>query len=154
MNPCPCGYLGEDRCRCTAEQVQHYRARISGPLLDRIDIHIEVSAVPYEKLQSEPEGESSGELRKQVISARKLQHQRQACLNKDLSIRSIEQHCALDAQARTLLNRAMERLSLSARAYHRIVRLARTIADLAQSDNIESPHLGEEIHLRCLDRRG
>ncbi|MGA8260452.1 MAG: YifB family Mg chelatase-like AAA ATPase [Arenicellales bacterium] len=153
MNPCPCGYLGEDRCRCTAEQVQRYRARISGPLLDRIDIHIEVPTVPHEKLQAEPEGESSGELRTQVIAAQELQHRRQGCLNKDLSIRAIEQHCALDASTRTLLNRAMERLGLSARAYHRIVRLARTIADLAQSDHIESPHLGEAIQLRCLDRR-
>jgi magnesium chelatase family protein len=153
MNPCPCGYLGEDRCRCTEEQVQRHRARISGPLLDRIDIHIEVPTVPYEKLQSEPEGESTDALRKQVIAAQQVQQDRQACLNKDLSIRSLERYCALNPSTQTLLNRAMEQLGLSARAYHRIVRLARTIADLAQSDNIESPHLGEAIQLRCLDRR-
>jgi magnesium chelatase family protein len=152
MNPCPCGYLGEDRCRCTEEQVQRYRARISGPLLDRIDIHIEVPTVSYEKLQSELEGESSVELRERVIAAQELQRQRQGCLNKDLSIPSTERHCALNDSTRSLLNRAMEQLGLSARAYHRIVRLARTIADLEQSDSIESSHLGEAIQLRCLDR--
>lgn len=153
MNPCPCGYLGESRCRCTPDQIQRYRARISGPLLDRIDIHIEVPAVSHEKLHKEPTGPSTLDLREQVITARNLQLQRQNCLNKDLNIRSMEQHCALNSSAQSLLNRAMEKLGLSARAYHRIVRLARTIADMASSENIETLHIGEAIQLRYLDRR-
>jgi len=153
MNPCPCGYLGEDRCRCTPDQIQRYRARISGPLLDRVDIHIEVPAVPYDKLRGESEGESTAELRKHVVAAQRFQLRRQNCLNKDLNIRSTERHCALNAQAQSLLNRSMEQLDLSARAYHRIVRLARTIADLSQSQAIGTEHISEAIQLRCLDRR-
>jgi len=153
MNPCPCGYLGEERCQCTPDQIQRYRARISGPLLDRVDIHIEVPAVSPEKLQSEPEGEATRELRERVASAREIQVQRQNCLNKDLNIRATDQYCALNAHAQSLLYRAMEQLGLSARAYHRIVRLARTIADIAECEEIETLHLSEAIQLRCLDRR-
>lgn len=150
---CPCGYLGDTRCRCTPEQIQKYRARISGPLLDRIDVHVEVPAVPHEKLHEAPEGRSTSELRKQVAVAQSCQLQRQDCLNKDLNIQSMENHCALSSPARSLLNGAMEKLGLSARAYHRVIRLARTIADLADSGSIETEHVAEAVQLRCLDRR-
>lgn len=153
MNPCPCGYLGEERCQCTPDQIQKYRARISGPLLDRIDIHIEVPAVAHEQLRAQPEGESTAELRQQVADAQKFQLQRQGRLNSDLNIRSTEERCPLGPSTQSLLNRAMERLGLSARAYHRIVRLARTVADLAASESIETLHVSEAIQLRCLDRR-
>jgi len=152
MNPCPCGYLGDERCRCTPDQVQRYRARISGPLLDRIDIHIEVPAVPYNKLREEPAGEPTQALRDRVAAARGTQRARQGCLNKDLSVRGTDRHCALDPAGQTLLDRAMQRLGLSARAYHRIIRLARTIADLAGEEVIDNAHIGEAIQLRCLDR--
>ncbi|HSH43709.1 MAG TPA: YifB family Mg chelatase-like AAA ATPase, partial [Arenicellales bacterium] len=153
MNPCPCGYLGDSRCQCTFEQVQKYRARISGPLLDRIDIHVEVPAVAHDKLHDEPEGAGTAELREQVIAAQSRQYQRQDCLNRDLGVKTMDAHCRLDEPGRTLLTRAMERLGLSARAYHRVIRLARTIADLDQCDDIDAAHIGEAIQLRCLDRR-
>jgi magnesium chelatase family protein len=121
--------------------------------LDRIDIHIEVPAVSHDKLREQPEGESTYEIRKQVMAAQEFQLQRQDCLNKDLNIRSTEQHCGLDSSVQSLLNRAMEQLGLSARAYHRIVRLARTIADLSQDQHIETAHISEAIQLRYLDRR-
>jgi len=152
MNPCPCGYLGEERCRCTPDQIQRYRARISGPLLDRIDIHVEVPAVPHQKLRGEPEGESSAGVRERVAAAQEVQRNRQGCLNKDLHGRLMESHCILDAAARSLLEQAMERLGLSARAYHRVIRLARTIADLADCAGIDAAHVGEAVQLRCLDR--
>jgi len=135
------------------DQIQRYRARISGPLLDRVDIHIEVPAVSHDKLHAEPEGESTAEVRLQVAAAQNFQLRRQGCLNKDLNIRSTERHCALRSPAQSLLNRAMEQLGLSARAYHRIVRLARTIADLEQNVDIETSHISEAIQLRYLDRR-
>jgi magnesium chelatase family protein len=153
MNPCPCGYLGDARCRCTPEQIQKYRARISGPLLDRIDIHVEVPAVSHENLRGEPEGASTRMLREPVLAARNIQSGRQGCLNNDLRVRETERHCPLDDAAQSLLERAMSRLDLSARAYHRVIRLARTIADLAGAAHIDPEHVGEAIQLRCLDRR-
>jgi magnesium chelatase family protein len=153
MNPCPCGYLGDERCRCTPDQVQRYRGRISGPLLDRIDIHIEVPAVPHDKLREAPAGDSTEALRQQVIAARKRQIDRQGGLNYALTGPALDRHGALDDAAQSLLDRAMHRLGLSARAYHRVIRLARTIADLAPSEGIEEAHIGEAIQLRCLDRQ-
>jgi len=153
MNPCPCGYLGDSRCQCTVEQVHRYRARVSGPLLDRVDIHIEVPAVPHATLHEEPEGESSAELREQVLAAQSLQRERQDSLNKDLNVQSMTAHCTLNRSTQSLLNQAMDRLGLSARAYHRVIRLARTIADLEHCETIADAHIGEAIQLRCLDRR-
>lgn len=122
-------------------------------MLDRIDIHIEVPAVTHEKLHEEPEGAGTAELREEVIAAHDRQYQRQGCVNTDLNIQSMERHCALTREVQALLNRAMDRLGLSARAYHRVIRLARTIADLAQCQDIDTAHIGEAIQLRCLDRR-
>lgn len=151
-NPCPCGYLGEDHCRCTTEQIQRYRARISGPLLDRIDMHIEVPAIPPNNLSNPKTGETSQAIRKRVIDARQRQQQRQACLNRELSGDLLERYCRLDQQGEKILNQAMVTLGLSARAYHRIIRLSRSIADLEQSEHIHSTHITEAISYRILDR--
>jgi magnesium chelatase family protein len=158
MNPCPCGYLGDPgaRCRCTAEQVARYRGRISGPLLDRIDLHVEVPRLAPEHLGSDPDPrvESSAAVRRRVESARALQLERAGRPNQALGPREIERVCALDDAGRHLMARALQRLGLSARAYHRVLKVARTIADLAGSADIEPPHLSEAIGYRRLDRRG
>jgi magnesium chelatase family protein len=155
MNPCPCGYLGDSvsKCRCTAEQVQRYRQRISGPLLDRLDMHVEVPRVPVELLrETNAPDESSSQVAMRVNAARALQIARQNKVNSQLSSAEVERHCAPDASARVVLERAMQRFALSARAYHRILKLARTIADLANADSITTPHVSEAIGLRKLDR--
>ncbi|MCG6974799.1 MAG: YifB family Mg chelatase-like AAA ATPase [Acidiferrobacterales bacterium] len=154
MNPCPCGYAGDDsgRCRCTIDQILRYRARVSGPLLDRIDMHIEVPALPREQLlKKRANGESSALVRQRVQSARAHQVQR-GQLNAKLDNRQIEQYCDLSEKDTALLESAIERLGLSARAYHRILKVARTIADLDDSDSIKTGHLSEAIRYRCLDR--
>jgi magnesium chelatase family protein len=156
MNPCPCGYLGDSggRCRCTAEQVQRYRARISGPLLDRIDMHVEVPRVSHATLRGKHDqcGETSTQVRMRVERARTRQLTRAGAPNHALGTRQVESACRLnDADAR-LLEQAIERLGLSARAYHRILKVARTIADLADSDDIKTQHLSEAISYRKLDR--
>lgn len=157
MNPCPCGYHGDvnGRCRCTVEQVQRYRARVSGPLLDRIDMHIEVPRLPRELLRAGPEnsGETSAQVRARVATARALQTQRTNKPNCALSNRQIERVCRLNDGDAKLLEQAIERLGLSARAYHRILKVARTIADLAGSEAINTAHLSEAISYRRLDRR-
>lgn len=152
MNPCPCGYWGDPngRCRCSAEQVQRYRNRISGPLLDRIDLHVEVPRLPLEQLQGE-RGEASATVRERVVRARQRQRQRGG-LNSGLAVGAVEQHCPLQADDQSLLAKAMERLRLSARSYHRILKVARTIADLDHADAIASHHLAEALGYRCLDR--
>jgi magnesium chelatase family protein len=154
MNPCPCGYLGDPsgRCHCNINQIERYRRKLSGPLLDRIDMHVEVPRVPYEVLQGPP-GEASDIVRARVSHARERQQQRGNVLNSRLSNRQLESFCHLGEADRRLLQHAMERLQLSARAYHRILKVARTIADLAGRENIESIHLGEAIGYRQLDRR-
>lgn len=156
MNPCPCGYLGDPkgRCRCTMEQVQRYRARISGPLLDRIDIQIEVPPVPLKQLRSEPEGtmETSRQIQARVEAARQRQLARSGQPNSGLSNREVERTCRLGDKDYRLLDQALEQLGLSARAYHRILKLARTIADLEGSEAICTPHLSEAIGYRRLDR--
>lgn len=157
MNPCPCGYLGHQngRCHCSADQVRRYRARLSGPLLDRIDMHIEVPTVGLEDIQSRKQHaseETSQEVRKRVIAAREKQWHRQDCANSRLSGRNLEQHCQLQSQDARLLAQAIERLGLSARAYHRILKIARTIADLAGADAIMTQHISEALTYRRLDR--
>jgi magnesium chelatase family protein len=155
MNPCPCGYLGDaaGKCRCTAEQIQRYRMRISGPLLDRLDMHIEVPRVPAEALQTQHvEPETSQMVAARVNQARVVQWQRQGRCNARLSALDIDRYCAPDAAAQALLLRAMQKFSLSARAYHRILKVARSIADLDDCASINQSHVGEAIALRRLDR--
>jgi magnesium chelatase family protein len=156
MNPCPCGYLGDSsgRCHCTLDQIARYRSRISGPLLDRIDMHIEVPRVDHETLFSEcPQGEAgSATIRQRVTAARELAYRRSGCANADLPVRQIDRFCRPDRTGRALLEQAMSRLNLSHRAYHRILKLARTIADLQGSVAIEANHIGEAIGYRRLDR--
>lgn len=158
MNPCPCGYLGDPKheCRCTPTQIQRYRARISGPLLDRIDIHVEAPALSLAELRSDQPGEPSSALRARIENARAVQQQRfrgtRTSANARMTQAQIRQHCALRPDLGDLLQQAMEQLNLSARAYDRIRKVARTIADLAGSAEIESPHLLEAIQYRSLDR--
>lgn len=154
MNPCPCGYLGHygGRCRCTPDQVARYRGKISGPLLDRIDMQIEVPAVSEEDLMRQASGESSITIRQRVEAAYRLQLSRQGKANSQLTVKEIDEHCTSDAPAENLLKQAISRLNLSARAYHRILKVARTIADLAASDGIISTHIAEAVQYRKLDR--
>ena len=155
MNPCPCGYLGDPsgRCHCTAEQVARYRARISGPLLDRIDMQLEVPRLsPTELAGPRPPTESSAAVRERVCAARARAETRGGGPNSQLQPAGIEQHCQLDDTSRALISTAMQRLGLSARAYHRILKLARTIADLDDSPAITPAHLSEAIGYRRLDR--
>jgi magnesium chelatase family protein len=153
MNPCPCSYLGDPsgRCRCTAEQVQRYRSKISGPLLDRIDIQIEVPRLPFEQLQGEP-GEISAVVRKRVEAAQQVQRDRNGVLNSELNNKQIDTVCKIIENDKRLLHQVMERFQLSARAYHRILKLARTIADMEGVETILISHLTEAIGYRCLDR--
>ena len=157
MNPCPCGYLGDPsgRCHCTSEQVSRYRGKISGPLLDRIDMHLEVPRVSHEVLRKgSPEGEeSSATIRQRVIQARNLAITRSGKANSKLTAAEVKQICTLTEQGHQLLEQAMNSFGLSHRAYHRILKLARTIADLAGSEQIEIPHLSEAIGYRKLDRQ-
>jgi len=153
MNPCKCGWLGDPsgRCHCSSEQVARYRSRISGPLLDRIDLHVEVPRLAFADMQG-PQGECSAGVRKRVTAARKVQLQRNGTLNSRLTHRQIDATCMLNKPDRLLLERAMEKLQLSARAYHRILKLARTIADMAESTSIRTEHLTEAVSYRKLDR--
>jgi magnesium chelatase family protein len=158
MNPCPCGHLGDARhaCRCTPAQVQRYRARISGPLLDRIDLHTEAPALTLAELRNSQLGETSSAMRGRIEAARHRQLLRFAggtgTTNARMGHAQIRRHCAIDARLGDLLQQAMEQLRLSARAYDRILKVARTIADLAGADVIAREHLLEAIHYRSLDR--
>jgi magnesium chelatase family protein len=155
MNPCPQGYScdGKDLCRCTPEQQIKHRNRISAPLLDRIDIHIEVPKLDKKALDpNSPSGESSAAIRARVAAAYARQLERAGKCNAELSAPEVEQHCRVNSADLHLLEQAMDKLQLSARAYHRILKLARTIADLADSDNITTAHLSEAISYRSLDR--
>lgn len=159
MNPCPCGYLGSsDRaCTCSPTAVDRYRSRISGPLLDRIDLHVDVPAVPVRELSGRSGGESSKIIRDRVIAARNRQLDRfsgtPTRANGQMTLKQIQAHCELDGNGQQLLERAIDRLGLSARAYSRILKVARTIADLEGEDRIASAHLAEAIGYRSLDRR-
>lgn len=155
MNPCPCGFANDNsnRCRCTAIQKTRYRNKISGPLLDRIDLHVQVNTIPVADLQSKPEGESSATVRARVIQNHDKQLVRQNKRNARLSGVELHQHCLLGQAEKALLAEAMERLKLSGRAYDRILRVSRTIADISGSENIEIPHISEALAYRSLDRQ-
>jgi magnesium chelatase family protein len=159
MNPCPCGYLGDAKhaCKCNPMQIERYMGRISGPLLDRIDLHIEVPAVPYQELAARQDGTSSARMREQVLRARAVQARRFGGdgqrLNSRMNSRQLRRCCILDTEGQRLLQTAMEELGLSARAHDRILRVARTIADLDGSEAIRPGHLTEAIGYRSLDRK-
>jgi magnesium chelatase family protein len=158
LNPCPCGYRTDPRrtCHCTVPQIERYMSKISGPLLDRIDIHIEVPAVAYRELSGDSQGTSSADMRKQVVTARQIQAERlrgtPVRYNADMPHRMIRKHCALDAASRDVLQASMNEMGFSARAHDKILRVARTIADLEQSEPIRAHHLSEAINYRMLDR--
>ncbi len=158
MNPCPCGFRGDPRrsCNCSPPQIERYLGRISGPLLDRIDIHIEVPPVPFRELSDKTEGTSSAEIREQVVEARRRQTQRfrteNVRVNGKMKPPQIRRHCRLQPDAEELMKQAMEDMGLSARAHDKILRISRTIADLAQSEHINVVHLSEAINYRTLDR--
>lgn len=161
MNPCPCGYYTDPTkdCSCTPPMIQKYMAKISGPLLDRIDLHIEVPAVKYRELASKERGETSEHIRARVIEAREIQRRRFAgrkglFANADMLSKDIREFCRIDAQGEELLKMAITKLGLSARAYDRILKVGRTIADLAHSNDIRPEHIGEAIQYRSLDREG
>ena len=154
MNPCPCGYFGDPvrECTCSLGMVSKYQKRVSGPLMDRIDIHVEVPRVEYDKLSSDRLGEPSAKIRARVERAREMQRQRfegtRLACNADMGPAEVRQFCEVDAAGKSLLRAAMQQLQMSARAYHRILKLARTIADLARSERIETAHLAEAIQYR------
>lgn len=154
MNPCPCGYLGDTLkgCSCTEEQIKRYRHKISGPLLDRIDMHLEVPRLAKGQLSQKTAEETSDVVRERVLKARAIQETRSHLPNAHYSPKEIRQFCALDDTAQQLLENAMEKLGLSARAYHRIVKVARTIADLAGEEMIQASFIAEAIQFRQLDR--
>ena len=154
MNPCKCGWLGDPsgRCHCTSEQVLKYRGKISGPLLDRIDMHVEVPRLGFDDMQG-PQGECSASVRIRVTATRNVQLHRNGTLNSRLTHQQIDTVCTLNESDRILLQQAMTKLQLSARAYHRILKLARTIADMDEAENIQTRHLMEAINYRKLDRR-
>jgi magnesium chelatase family protein len=162
MNPCPCGYYGSNvkghQCTCTPTMIQKYMSRISGPLLDRIDIHVEVPAVEYDELSADPRGEKSVDIRMRVNEARKIQLERFAdnphiFSNADMESKHLRKYCKIDQECKQLLKIAIEKLGLSARAYDRILKVSRTIADLDKSSDINPAHISEAIQYRSLDRK-
>ena len=159
MNPCPCGFLGDPKreCTCSFLQIQRYRAKISGPLMDRIDIHLEVPSVPYKDLAAVGEEASSAEILTRVMATREIQNNRLngtgIHCNAQMNSRQIKKFCEIDAESSLLLEKAMDRFGLSARAHARILKIARTIADLEGSPHIRAPHVAEAIQYRTLDRR-
>ncbi len=158
LNPCPCGYYPDkNKCRCTSTEIKKYLGKISGPLLDRIDIHIEVPTVHYSELNSNTSNETSETICKRVINAQKIQIERykneNIIFNSQLSVSQIEKYCILGEQEKAILKAAFDKLNLSARAYHRILKVSRTIADLDNSENIKVQHVAEAIQYRNLDRK-
>jgi magnesium chelatase family protein len=161
MNPCPCGYFNhpEKECICAPGVVQKYLSKISGPLLDRIDLHVEVTPVNFNELASERLSEKSMDIRTRVTNARTIQIARfedreDVFCNAQMSPNMVRKICKISDSGQALLKQAMEKLGLSARAYDRILKVARTIADLAESEEIKLEHLAEAIHFRSLDREG
>jgi magnesium chelatase family protein len=159
MNPCPCGNYGNpyQECTCTPAQIQKYQSKISGPLLDRIDIHIEVQAVKYQELTAQSSGETSAQIRQRVVKARQIQAERfrgkkNVYKNADMGSKEIRKYCILDARSQEILKIAMNKMGLSARAYDKILKVARTIADLDSSETIQPQHISEAIQYRSLDR--
>ena len=159
MNPCPCGYYGakDKNCTCSKTQISKYMGKISGPLLDRIDIHIEVEAVDYKSLEKAEKEETSEEIRKRVNKARKIGYERYKKYgiysNSELTPKLIEKYCRLGKKEKEILENAFQRLGFSARAYGRILKVARTIADLEEKENIELNHITEAVRYRDLDRK-
>lgn len=159
MNPCPCGYYGskEKECTCTEQTISRYMGKVSGPLLDRIDIQIEVTEVKYQKLESNSKIESSKEIQKRVNVARQIQRKRyqneNIYSNSELTPQLIEKYCKIDTESKRILQIAFEKLGFSARAYGRILKVARTIADLAGSTEINKSHVAEAIQYRSLDKK-
>lgn len=159
MNPCPCGYLTDTthNCRCTPAQIDRYRSKISGPLLDRIDIHIDVPAVPFREIKKGQAGESSTSVRERVMAARNIQTRRfkrsTIHANSQMTSRMINRYCPIDSKSMDLLERAVTRLGLSARAYNRIIKISRTIADLEGADSINTIHVSEAVQYRTVDRK-
>ena len=155
----PCGYLADPKhaCRCSYQQIHRYRSKISGPLLDHIDLHVEVPAVPYKDLMQESNAESSAEIRKRVAASRAIQTKRfvrtKIYCNAQMSSRHIKKHCQIDEASRNLLESAIDKLGLSARAFNRILKIARTIADLQSEPNLQVDHISEAIQYRNLDRK-
>jgi len=161
MNPCPCGYYNhpERECTCPPGAVQKYLNKISGPLLDRIDLHVEVTPVPFSELSAISSSEKSDHIRQRVMAAREIQSIRyEGCAgiycNAQMDTKLMTTNCALDTASANLLKAAMQRLNLSARAYDRILRVSRTIADLAGTEKIRAEHVAEAIQYRSLDREG
>ena len=161
MNPSPSGYFNDPNAPVTSSpaEMQRYLSKVSGPLLDRIDIHIEVTPVPFEKLSDDRKGEASVDIRKRVTKARERQTLRfvesdSVHYNAQMNTKQIRKHCVLDEASKQLLKTAMERLNLSARAYDRILKVSRTIADLEGVDKVDGSHIGEAIQYRSLDREG
>lgn len=158
MNPCPCGFYGSDKeCKCSDEAIKRYLGKISGPLLDRIDIQVEVGSVKYESLNSDIKEESSVDIQKRVNNAREIQLKRYEGLgiysNSELSPSMIQKYCQLDDTGKRILKQAFDKLGLSARAYGRILKVARTIADLDESEKILEKHLLEAVQYRSLDKK-
>lgn len=159
MNPCPCGYYGspDKECTCTPQAINKYMSKISGPLLDRIDIHVEVTPVKYNKLNSDTPSESSQDIKLRVNKARNIQSERyknyDIFSNSELPPKLITKYCKLNSQSKSLMENAFSKLNLSARAYTRILKVARTIADLDSSENIMPNHIAEAIQYRNLDRK-
>ncbi|MFC1709770.1 YifB family Mg chelatase-like AAA ATPase [Candidatus Omnitrophota bacterium] len=159
MNPCPCGYFTDPKrnCRCNSSKIERYLSKISGPLLDRIDLHIEVPALRYKEIVSSQQSESSAQIRERIKEAHKIQKKRfqekDIFFNSHMGHKQIKEYCHLGDKTRELLKAAMESLSLSARAYDKILKIARTIADLANSETIRDEHISEAIQYRNLDRQ-
>ena len=159
MNPCPCGFYGskDKECTCTPQAISKYMGKISGPLLDRIDIQIEVTPVKYQKLDTTEKIENSEKIKNRVNKARKIQHERyindNIYSNSQLTPKLIEKYCTLDKQGKKILEMAFEKMGLSARAYGRILKVARTIADLDEKESIQTMHIAEAIQYRSLDKK-